>query len=214
MVKTWTEADIRQLLCNSDAAAERAMIALRDEKVTLRSTDVAAATHFAQWLLGLNSQNNQVYEKKNLNHQKALKRYARFCRKGERPIDRARRISLNYCEELADIANRKAQSVSRSQPVATQGAYEQLTLKDWADSKFTLTKEELGLKPVLTNEQLAAEISARSGAVGGDQEEIYERMLAQLEEEDKMKDSESDEDDTFDLDALKAFMKTRCGLSK
>ena len=119
---TWTRDKIDELLNKSDNAVERAMVVLferqtRDEQNTkdakhlngvgFSSADAVAGTHFAQWLQGFNSKNKKVYPIKSLNHKRALKQYERFCKDGEKPIDRARRIALKHSQQLVDEANSK-----------------------------------------------------------------------------------------------------------
>ena len=111
-----------ELLFKSDNAVERAMVVLferqtRDEQNTkdakhlngvgFSSADAVAGTHFAQWIQGFNSRNKKVYQPKSLNHQRAHRQYKKYCKDGELPIDRARRIALKHSQQLVDEANSK-----------------------------------------------------------------------------------------------------------
>ena len=118
----WSRDKIDELLSISDDAVERAMVVLferqtRDEQNTkdakyqngigFSSADAVAGTHFAQWLQGFNRRNEKVYPPKSLKNKRALKQYKRFCKNGEKPIDRARRIALKHSQQLVNEANSK-----------------------------------------------------------------------------------------------------------
>jgi len=125
----WTRDNIDNLLRKSDNAVERAMVVLferqtRDEQNTkdakhlngigFSSADSVAGTHFAQWIQGFNSRNKKVYPEKSLKHPRALRQYKRYCKNGENPIDRARRIALKHSKQLVDEANLKLKNQSTS----------------------------------------------------------------------------------------------------
>ena len=135
----WTRDQIDELLSKSDAAVERAMVVLferqtRDEQNTknakhlngigFSSADATAGTHFAQWIQGFNRRNKKVYPAKSLNHKRALRQYKRYCKDGEKPIDRARRIALKHSQQLVDEANSKL-SVKADNTKVTENPQEQ-----------------------------------------------------------------------------------------
>ena len=133
----WTRDKIDSILRENDNAVERAMIVLferqtRDEKNTkdakhlngvgFSSADAVAGTHFAQWLQGFNNRNKKVYPEKSLKHPRALRQYRKYCKNGERPIDRARRIALKHSQQLVDEANSKlsTKNVDNANKISTR----------------------------------------------------------------------------------------------
>jgi len=214
---SYTRPEINAILMNNDRAVERAMIRLfelqtQGEKKVAHTThkndvgfcacDAKAGTRFARWVQGFNDRNVKKFPAKKLTHPRASRIFGRYCRAGEAPIDRARRIALKHSAQLVRIANAKAEAA--------------------AAPDLNLSKEEAGVKPALkpmqsdvwyqneppkprkvfrrgqgwstpvadaqqrhTNEELAAEMAAESySAAGGDQEELYQQHLARLNKED------------------------------
>ena len=121
----YTREQIDNILRTNDRAVERAILRLfelqtADEQKTagtnqdngrgFRSSDARAGTRFARWLLGMNDRNQVKYAKKLLTNPKADRIFINYCRKGERVIDRARRIALTHSRQLVAIANEKEQS--------------------------------------------------------------------------------------------------------
>lgn len=116
----FTRDQIDQILRSNDKAVERGIIRLfelqtQDEQdvahtnwlndVGFTCTDAKAGTRFARWLLGMNDQNEVAFPPKSLNHDLASKVFWRYCKNGERPIDRARRICLKHSRQLTALAN-------------------------------------------------------------------------------------------------------------
>ena len=119
----YTRDQINKILITNDAAVERAIIVLfnrqtADEQNTANTRhhnaigfaacDAKAGTRFARFLLGMNDRNQVRYRKKNLSHPTAQRIFSRYCRQGESPIDRARRIALKHSRQLVNEANNKA----------------------------------------------------------------------------------------------------------
>jgi len=119
----YTRDQINKILITNDSAVERAIIVLfnrqtADEQSTANTNhsnsigfsacDAKAGTRFARFLLGMNDRNQVVYRKKNLTHNTSRRIFSRYCRDGETPIDRARRIALKHSRQLVDEANNKA----------------------------------------------------------------------------------------------------------
>lgn len=122
---SYTRDQIDNILRTNDRAVERAILRLfelqtadeqnatttkHDNGRGFRSSDARAGTRFARWLLGMNDRNQVKYAKKLLTNPKADRIFINYCRKGERVIDRARRIALTHSRQLVAIANEKAQS--------------------------------------------------------------------------------------------------------
>lgn len=104
MNKTWTRKEIETLLKQSDAAVERGIIRLFKNN-SFSEADRETGTHFAQWLLGMNSRSETMYEKKDLDNPRALRRFKKRCVRGETPMDQALRITLLHSEKLMTFAN-------------------------------------------------------------------------------------------------------------
>ena len=129
---SYTRDQIDNILRTNDRAVERAILRLfelqtadeqkiggtnADNGRGFRSSDARAGTRFARWLLGMNDRNVVKYAKKLLTNPKADVIFINYCRKGERVIDRARRIALTHSRQLVAIANEKAQSQSTREDV-------------------------------------------------------------------------------------------------
>ena len=121
-MSSYTRDQINSILNRSDAAVERAIIVLferqnEDEQrwATTNahnnrgfgSADARVGTRFARWLQGMDDNNRKKYPAKSLSHPKASKIFGRYCKGGEAPIDRARRIALKHSRQLVDEANRR-----------------------------------------------------------------------------------------------------------
>jgi len=104
MNKTWTRKEIETLLKKSDTAVERGIIRLFKNRC-FSEADRETGTHFAQWLLGMNGRSETIYEKKDLDNPRALRRFRRRCVRGETPMDQALRIALLHSEKLMVFAN-------------------------------------------------------------------------------------------------------------
>lgn len=120
-----TKESIRLLLMTNDRAVERALVVLferqtKDEQAAATTThlnfvgfnaaDAVIGTRFARWLLGLNDNNEKMYDVKPLSHPKAAKIFKQYLEEGETVMQRARRLILKYSQQLADIANERASS--------------------------------------------------------------------------------------------------------
>ncbi len=116
----YTRDQINSLLNSSDAAVERAIIVLferqnEDEQKWATtnahnnrgfgSADARVGTRFARWLQGMDDRNKKRYAVKSLKHPKAAQVFRRYCKNGESPIDRARRIALKHSRQLVEEAN-------------------------------------------------------------------------------------------------------------
>jgi hypothetical protein len=216
---SYTRPQIDAILTKSDRAVERAIIRLfelqtQNEQRVAHTThqndegfcacDAKAGTRFARWILGMNDRNQSKFPAKPLTHPRASRIFGRYCKGGERPIDRARRIALKHSKQLVNIANAKAEAAAAPELNLSK---EETGVKDEyvpVDvTKYVPTEEEEQAaydndaqqrhsgKKVRecydrpTNEQLAAEMAAESyGAAGGNQEEYYQRHLARLNKED------------------------------
>ena len=121
--KTFTRDDINALLNRSDAAVERAMIVLFERQTAdeqhrastnvhnnrgFASCDARAGTRFARFLQGMDDNNRVRFPKKRLGHPISNRIFRRYCKQGETPIDRARRIALKHSRQLVEEANAKA----------------------------------------------------------------------------------------------------------
>ena len=141
MSKIYTRDDINTILHSSDRAVERAMVRLFElqtagEQRVAHTThqndegfcaaDAKAGTRFARWIQGFNDRNQKKFAAKSLTHARANRIFGRYCRAGEAPIDRARRIALKHSKQLVNIANAAA-----------------------AAPDLNLSKEETGVKPAL-----------------------------------------------------------------
>jgi hypothetical protein len=119
----YTRDQINKILMTNDAAVERAIIVLfnrqtADEQSTAHTKnqnsigfsacDAKAGTRFARFLLGMNDRNQVRYRKKNLSHPTSERIFSQYCRQGESPIDRARRIAIKHSRQLVNEANNKA----------------------------------------------------------------------------------------------------------
>jgi hypothetical protein len=126
---SYTRDQIDNILRTNDRAVERAILRLfelqtadeqkiggtnADNGRGFRSSDARAGTRFARWLLGMNDRNVVKYAKKLLTNPKADAIFINYCRKGERVIDRARRIALSHSRQLVIIANAKEQEPSET----------------------------------------------------------------------------------------------------
>ena len=211
---SYTRDEINTILKNNDRAVERAMIRLfelqtqGEQKVahTTHQNDVGfcacdakAGTRFARWVQGFNDRNVKKFPAKQLTHPRASRIFGRYCRAGEAPIDRARRIALKHSAQLVRIANAKAEeakndrvSVDVTKYVPTDEEMAAAYDNDAREMHGTNGKvrEDYG-RP--TNEQLAAEMAAESyAAAGGNQEEYYQRHLARLNSDDEQRESEEE----------------------
>ncbi len=116
----YTRAQLDANLSRSDAAVERAIIRLfelqtmdeqeqadtkYDNDLGFCCTDAKAGTRFARWLLGMDDQNEVVYDPKSLTDRRAGFIFYRYCKNGEQPIDRARRIALKHSRQITALAN-------------------------------------------------------------------------------------------------------------
>tara|TARA_X000001388_G_scaffold74156_1_gene66725 strand:+ start:249 stop:623 length:375 start_codon:yes stop_codon:yes gene_type:complete len=118
----YTRDQINSILNTSDTAVERAIIVLferqnADEQVRgttnahnnrgFGSADARVGTRFARWLQGMDDRNKKRYPVKSLAHPKAAQVFRRYCKGGETPIDRARRIALKHSRQLVEEANNR-----------------------------------------------------------------------------------------------------------
>ena len=103
----YTRNDIDRILRSNDRAVEKGIKRLFelqtaseqqtgdtvfDNTVGFCCTDARAGTRFARWLLGMDDDNNVRFAPKSLAHERASKVFWRYCKNGETPMDRARRI--------------------------------------------------------------------------------------------------------------------------
>lgn len=117
---TYTRNQIDAILLASDEAVMKAIVRLfelqtQDEQEIADTrydndkgfscTDAKAGTRFARWLLGMNDQNEVVYKPKSLKDRGASRIFGRYCKRGEQPIDRARRIALKHSRQITALAN-------------------------------------------------------------------------------------------------------------
>ena len=117
----YTRKDIDSLLRSSDKAVERGIIRLfqlqtdgeqRVAGTQLKNdvgfccTDARSGTRFARFLLGMDDNNVIRFPKKSLTHPIARRIFSRYCKNGETPMGRARRITLKHSRQLTDLANR------------------------------------------------------------------------------------------------------------
>jgi len=118
--RTYTRNQIDRILRTSDEAVERAIVRLFelqrvDEQRVARTrwdndvgfccVDAKAGTRFARWILGMDDRNERKFPPKSLTHSRARGIFRRYCKNGEAPIDRARRIALKHSRQLVAIAN-------------------------------------------------------------------------------------------------------------
>jgi len=194
---SYTRDEINAILMTNDRAVERAMIRLfelqtqGEQKVahTTHQNDVGfcacdakAGTRFARWVQGFNDRNVKKFAPKQLTHPRASRIFGRYCRAGEAPIDRARRIALKHSAQLVRIANAKAEAAQVAAAEDSMAGAEEVQERE-------VTKYG---RP--TNEELAAEMAAESyGAAGGNQEEYYQRHLARLNREHPPRESVEEE---------------------
>jgi len=116
----YTRDQIDHLLRTNDRAVERAMVRLfelqrSDEQAVARTrwdndvgfccVDAKAGTRFARWILGLDDRNRPKFGAKSLTHDRAAKVFGRYCKNGETPLGRARRIALKHSRQLVALAN-------------------------------------------------------------------------------------------------------------
>jgi hypothetical protein len=155
--------------------------------------DAKAGTRFARWVQGFNDRNVKKFPAKELTHPRASRIFGRYCRAGEAPIDRARRIALKHSAQLVRIANAKAEE-AKSEYVPVDVTKRVVSEEEeneayWADAQQRHTGKKVRDYDRPTNEQLAAEMAAESyGAAGGNQEEYYQRHLARLNKEDAQRE--------------------------
>ena len=159
---SYTRDQIDNILRTNDRAVERAILRLfelqtadeqnatstkHDNGRGFRSSDARAGTRFARWLLGMNDRNVVKYAKKLLTNPKADRIFINYCRKGERVIDRARRIALTHSRQLVEIANAKEQKPSdadvrrdelRAQAKKHLAAIEASRIEQESESEFDL----------------------------------------------------------------------------
>jgi hypothetical protein len=117
---TYTRNQIDAILLASDEAVMKAIVRLfelqtmdeqaqadtkYDNDLGFSCTDAKAGTRFARWLLGMNDQNQVVFPPKSLSHPRAARIFYRYCKNGEQPIDRARRIALKHSRQITALAN-------------------------------------------------------------------------------------------------------------
>lgn len=120
MTKSWTRDEINVLLRSNDLAVERAIVRLfelqtqdeqstaathLDNKCGFSACDAKAGTRFARWLLGMDDNNVKRFEPKSLSHPLAARIFYRYCKDGETPMERARRIALRHSQQITDLAN-------------------------------------------------------------------------------------------------------------
>ena len=119
MKKTWSRKEIDELLRSNDLAVERAILRLyqlqtEDEANSSKTkhknnrgfsaSDAKAGSLFAQFLMGLDSNNVRRWTPKSLNHPIAARFLMKYVKSGN-PIDRARKIALRHSKQLVEIAN-------------------------------------------------------------------------------------------------------------
>lgn len=120
--RTWTKADIKDLLVKSDMAVERAMLALYKLQTTDERRDAdtkydndmgfncfnaVTGTKFARFLQGMDDRGNVRFEPKSLRHPLANRVFGRYLKPGQTAMDRARAIALLHSGQLVDVANGK-----------------------------------------------------------------------------------------------------------